>query len=68
MRLIAAGRFELPTSCSQRSAEGRKGVSGRTPHAQKRRQIEMISNYRRGRAMSRRNELMYPFCTSLQAS
>jgi hypothetical protein len=58
---IGAPGFEPPTSCSQRSAEGWKGVCPGTPDAQKALQIRQISSYRCGRAMSPENELMYPF-------
>jgi hypothetical protein len=42
-------------------------VCGRTRDGQKALQILVITSYRCGRAMSRKHELMYPFCTSLRA-
>jgi hypothetical protein len=59
-----SGRACPPRFGMQLSAEGWKGVCAGTQGAPKDLQTRMISSYRCGRAMSRKNELMYPFRTS----
>jgi hypothetical protein len=65
---VGAGGFEPPTSCSQMSAGPGASAHARTRDARKALQGSRIRSSAFGAAMSPKNELMYPFCTSLDGS